>query len=60
MAQEYCISARDRKTGITDMVAGPMSSESALDYVPSKITKKLFTYFRVAKYPFKAHKKGGR
>jgi hypothetical protein len=55
--QKYCISARSRRTGVTMMAKGPMSKEDAEAFIPKPLEKKHFVYFRVAKYPFKEHKK---
>lgn len=60
MAQQYCISARNRKSGITEDITGPITHEEALDYRPNTWFKKSSTYFKVSKYPFKNHKKGVR
>lgn len=55
--QKYCISAKNRQTGYTEDVTSPMSKEEADVWKPNSIIKKLYTYFRVSKHPFKRHKK---
>lgn len=57
---QYVISARDRKTGITEAIAGPMPKDHADAWKPGTWYKKSHTYFRVSLHPFKSHKKGGR
>lgn len=54
--QKYCITARDRNTGITDSIAGPMSLQEARAWVPKRLHKLAYVYFRIAEHPFKAHK----
>lgn len=57
--QKYCISARSRRSGTTMDITGPLSHDSALAWQPNKLNKAAYVYFRVSKYPFKDHKKGG-
>lgn len=57
MKQQYCISAKCRETKFTSSITGPMSKEDADEWKPTSLHKRLYTYFRVAKHPFKSHKK---
>lgn len=56
----YCISARNRKSGMTESIAGPMPKVNADAWTPSTWYKKSHVYFRVSLHPFTNHKKGGR
>lgn len=55
--QKYCISARNRRTNFTESITGPLTKEGAGLWKPNTNYKRLYVYFRVSKYPFKAHKK---
>lgn len=57
--QQYCISARNRLSGFTEAITGPMSHGDALNWTHTgqKFVKSGHTYFRISKHPFKRHKK---
>lgn len=55
--QQYCISARNRNTGFTESITGPMSKSDSENWKPNSRDKKYHVYFRVSKHPFKTHKK---
>lgn len=55
--QQYCISARDRNSGYTESITGPMNLDEAKSWRPTSTNKRYYKYFRVSKYPFKNHKK---
>lgn len=55
---QYVISARNRKSGMTESITDPMSEREARTWKPNLWFKKSHTYFRVSKHPFKNHKKG--
>lgn len=55
--QMFCVSARNRDTGFTEDVTGPMSKKDAYDWVPSYADRKTHVYFKISMHPFKRHKK---
>ena len=57
--QQYCISARNRLTGFTEAITGPMTKKETLDWLHTggKFAKGDYKYFRSSKYPFRRHKK---
>lgn len=57
--QEYCISARNRITGFTEDITGPMTKTETLYWLHAgkKHASINHKYFRSSKYPFKRHKK---
>jgi len=58
--QQYCITARKRYDNKTVVVYGPFpTKERAEQVIPSRVMKKTYKYFRVSKYPFREHYKGG-
>ncbi len=52
MMELYCIVATPRPNKKRVMITGQMSFETACNWKPSAWYKKLFKYFRVAKYPY--------
>lgn len=58
--QKYCISARNRKTGVTESITGAMSKQQADDWNANIWFRKSHVYYRVSMFPFKSHKKIGR
>lgn len=57
--KQFCISARDRKSGFTEDITGPMAEDAARLWQPTALNRHHYVYFKVSKYPFKKHKKGG-
>lgn len=49
--QKYVIVATVRSTGKRRAITSPSSHTKAFNWKPSNADKKLFKYFRVAKYP---------
>ena len=57
ITQQYCISARNRKTGMTSLIHGPMSRAKAEAWKPQGLDRHHYKYFRISKYPFTPHLK---